>query len=76
MSSMWQTAIDKSPKLKRGIVYCHRCGNEQKVDPAHCLSHGWPKCCRVTMSIDSPEERERLADARAMIELAKGATHD
>lgn len=47
-------------KLSRGLVWCKFCGKEQKVDSAHCLGHGWPKCCGETMTIDSPEERKKL----------------
>ena len=31
------------------IVWCEQCGRIQKVDPAHCLAHGWPECCGYTM---------------------------
>lgn len=34
-----------------GLVRCDECGKEQTVDPAHCLRHGWPKCCGRTMSL-------------------------
>jgi hypothetical protein len=30
------------------------------VDAGVCLATGWPKCCGVTMTIDSPEERAKL----------------
>ena len=48
------------PQLKRGLVWCTKCGNSQRVDSRQCLSHGWPECCGETMTIDSPEERARL----------------
>jgi len=41
--------------MARGMpdqVTCRTCGTTQKVDPAHCLRHGWPKCCGATMSLD------------------------
>lgn len=46
------------PKLTRGIVWCRKCGREQKVDSVRCLEHGWPTCCGETMTIDSPDERK------------------
>lgn len=46
------------PKLQRGMVWCHECGKSQKVDSAKSFRDGWPKCCNLTMSIDSPEERK------------------
>lgn len=48
------------PQLRRGRVWCLKCGHTLRVDSATCLSKGWPKCCGETMSIDSPEEREAL----------------
>lgn len=47
-------------QLKRGVVWCIRCGACQTVDSATCLRHGWPMHCGATMTIDSPEEREAL----------------
>lgn len=32
------------PSLLNGLVRCGRCGETRRVDPAHCLQHGWPKC--------------------------------
>lgn len=32
-------------------VRCQECGATQTVDPAHCLRHGWPKCCGATMRL-------------------------
>lgn len=46
------------PKLERGRVWCRECGRTERVDSAHALLHGWPKCCGETMTIDAPEERE------------------
>lgn len=45
------------PQLRRGQVWCLKCGHMQKVDSAQCLAHGWPICCGCTMSIASPVER-------------------
>lgn len=49
------------PQLQRGIVWCRTCGRSQRVDSAHALSSGWPKCCGYTMTIDSPAEQAALA---------------
>lgn len=40
------------PALERGLVECRECGRVEKVESAHCLRHGWPKCCGATMTID------------------------
>ncbi len=53
-----QHIVDQVPALKRGRVWCHKCGRTEPVDSARCLAIGWPKCCGETMSIDSPEERK------------------
>lgn len=51
------------PQIKRGIVWCTKCGREQRVNPGEAMfGGGWPKCCGFTMTIDSPEER---ADRKA-----------
>ena len=34
------------------LVTCRICGNQKEVNPACCLSDGWPKCCGYTMTID------------------------
>lgn len=58
--SVHQRMANSHPKLRRGIVWCKRCGRSEKVDPAECLRHlGWPKCCGETMTIDAPTERSR-----------------
>jgi hypothetical protein len=51
------------PSLRRGMVWCTVCGVSQRVDSAGALRHGWPKHCGYTMTIDSPEDRARLARA-------------
>lgn len=48
------------PQIRRGMVWCTTCGASERVDGAHALRHGWPKCCGYTMTIDSPEERALL----------------
>jgi hypothetical protein len=55
--AMYRDMASSSPQLKRGRVWCHKCGHSQQVDSGECLRNGWPKCCGETMSIDSPEER-------------------
>lgn len=49
--------VEDVPALKRGMVWCVRCGRSQAVNSAGCIARGWPKCCNETMAIDSPEER-------------------
>lgn len=55
-----EEAVAESPKLARGVVWCHTCGATQRVDSVSCLQRGWPKCCGYTMSLDSPAEREEV----------------
>jgi Zn finger protein HypA/HybF involved in hydrogenase expression len=55
--SIHEVVASSDPKIERGQVWCRRCGNTFKVDPAECLRNGWPRCCGATMTIDSPEER-------------------
>lgn len=52
-----ERAVETSPQLKRGQVWCRKCGATQKVDSIVALSKGWPKCCGYTMTIDAPEDR-------------------
>lgn len=49
------------PSLARGRVWCRSCGHTQAVDSSNALRRGWPKCCSMTMTIDSPEEQAGLA---------------
>ena len=51
------------PQIKRGKVWCHECGRVESAG-VECFRAGWPKCCGYTMSIDSPEELERLGGGR------------
>jgi hypothetical protein len=50
------------PQLKRGRVWCTKCGRSERVNASESLATGWPTCCGYTMTIDSPEERTALAD--------------
>ena len=53
------------PQLKRGQVWCTTCGRTERVNAVRAtLGGGWPKCCGYTMTIDSPEERKVMADAK------------
>jgi len=51
------------PQLRRGRVWCTVCGYTERVHSGNALRSGWPKHCGYTMTIDSPEERTRLAKA-------------
>lgn len=53
------------PQFKRGKVWCRICRRSQRVDSAFALSHGWPRCCGYTMTVDSPEERAALAQGKS-----------
>ena len=44
--------------IKRGRVWCRKCGETKKVNPEYCFQYGWPKCCNVTMTIDKPKEKK------------------
>lgn len=52
------------PQIARGKVWCNTCGREQSISGVGAMQNGWPKCCGYTMTIDSPEERKRLREAR------------
>jgi hypothetical protein len=41
--------------LRRGLVWCRKCGFEQSVSSAYALKHGWPMHCGRTMTIDHPD---------------------
>ena len=56
-----KSICDEVPQLRRGQVWCTVCGRSQSVKSVDCLENGWPKCCGYTMTIDSPEERRKLA---------------
>lgn len=55
------SVIEQVPQLKRGIVWCKKCGASGRTNVEYSLRKGWPKCCGETMTIDSPEEREVAA---------------
>ena len=60
MSNLYNSLANCHPSLSRGQVWCRECGRTLRVNPAHCLRHGWPKCWGYTMTIDSPEESAAL----------------
>lgn len=60
MADFYQTLANSHPALARGRVWCTKCGKSQNVDPAYALRHGWPKCCGLTMTLDSPDERAAI----------------
>lgn len=48
--------VSRCSSLRYGIVKCRYCGKITKVDSAHCLHYGWPKCCGKTMTLQEPED--------------------
>ena len=62
---MRENVCETVPQLRRGRVWCTVCGSSRRVDSGECLSGGWPKCCGLTMTIDSPQERLSLRPKEA-----------
>lgn len=54
MGDIHERIAESHPSLSRGMVWCKKCGHEQRVDSAQALRHGWPVCCGHTMTIDHP----------------------
>jgi hypothetical protein len=52
-----ESIVAAVPQLKRGRVWCRKCGFTMSVDSASCLTYGWPKCCGQTMTIDAPADQ-------------------
>ena len=73
VSQLPERIVEDSPKMKRGIVWCAKCGKSTKIDSAQCLRTGWPICCSETMSLDSPEERKRIS-TRKFVKLLSNKT--
>ena len=71
--SLHRSIVEEVPQLKRGQVWCVKCGATFKVDSARSLRHGWPLCCGQTMTIDSPAERATYASDTAVEHDAKQA---
>lgn len=61
LMALHNTMAKSHPSLERGMVWCTICGFSQSVSSAYALKSGWPKHCGYTMTIDSPDERARLA---------------
>lgn len=57
LQQMHRNVAASHPKLRRGQVWCKKCGHTENVDSADCLRNGWPKHCGHTMKIDAPDER-------------------
>lgn len=55
MTSIHQKLAESHPSLRRGQVWCRKCGRSQRTDSAAALRSGWPKCCGYTMTIDHPD---------------------
>jgi hypothetical protein len=60
-STLHERIVADVPQLRRGVVWCTKCGRSESVNSATALRGGWPKCCGFTMTIDSPEERASRA---------------
>jgi hypothetical protein len=54
---LYEEIAKSHPSLLRGLVWCRKCGEARKVDPAACMRSGWPRCpCNGhTMTIDAPK---------------------
>lgn len=77
IDAIYRRGAQASPQMRRGRVWCMRCRRSKKVDAAHCLEHGWPRCHGVTMTLDAPHEREpnsaiRCRCAECLAERADG----
>jgi len=57
-SALYDEITRSHPSLLRGRVWCTRCNSFRQVNVAQALRNGWPKCCAMTMTIDSPAERK------------------
>ena len=62
MNDLYETTAKCHPSLKRGKVWCKKCGCEEKVDAQACFRHGWPECCGETMTIDHPSTWRAKSD--------------
>lgn len=50
-AALYEDIARNHPSLLDGKVFCARCGKARVVAAAHCLQHGWPKCCDATMRL-------------------------
>lgn len=55
--------LTEIPQIKRGLLFCHHCGRQESIR-GNPFGTGWPKCCNYTMSLDSPEERQAMKEAK------------
>ena len=53
---LYEDMANSHPKLKRGMVWCLKCGNFEKVKSNEAMLRGWPMCCGQTMSLESKQE--------------------
>jgi hypothetical protein len=60
MRELIDTLAASHPSMTRGQVWCRTCGATRRQDSATAMRFGWPKCCGYTMTIDSPEDQQRL----------------
>ena len=53
-------------------LLCRCCGSEALVNFSHCLQHGWPQCCKTTMSLVKTKASigEAVGDAFAVVDEA------
>lgn len=58
-AAIYEGILDSNARIARGQVWCTVCGRTVHVDAKACLRDGWPRCCKQTMTVDSPEERAR-----------------
>lgn len=63
-NALYDEIAKSHPSLLRGRVWCTRCSTFRHVNTANALRRGWPKCCGMTMTIDSPAERKASEPAK------------
>lgn len=61
---LYDEIADSHYLLRRGSVWCLKCGHHERVSAATCLRSGWPMCHGATMSIQSPKELARRRRAQ------------
>lgn len=55
-------------EAKDSIVKCRACGNAWAVSFGACLQSGWPKCCAVTMELQTrPSQKTIDAAVKALM---------
>lgn len=58
--TLYDEIAESHPSLLRGREWCTRCSSFRAVNAAAALRNGWPRCCGMTMTIDSPQEQKDL----------------